>query len=233
MKVSYEGEAQFPDFGPVTKEKRTTVSTLNQPLKNNNQTVKVNRHVVKNVEQQESFKSNTNKPEITKTNGKTKEEVIKLNQEIKAVYTRPNPSPPPSKPVTLPVKYSAQYKTGPPTPSKARSVEPFLPFESIPTPERLIAATTESPAAPSESLLSLISESLPAPNPDKFNAPTRARIVEFPNLAAVEDAQPASTRDEVDFNDVFEIDGPLPIPVAYRSQRRIVNPRRRQLERWW
>lgn len=233
MKVSYEGEAQFPDFVPVTKEKRTPVSTLNQALKiTNSQTVKVNRQVIKNVEQRESFK--TNKPEIIKTNSKTKEEVIKLNQEIKAVYTRPNPSPPPAKPVTLPVKYSAQYKSGPPAPSKARSVEPFLPSESIPTPERLIA-TTESPAAPSESLLSLISESLP-PNPDKFNAPTRARIVEFPNLTAVEDAQPVSTRDEVDFNDVFEIDGPLPIPVAFRSRRRIanpriVNPRRRQVER--
>lgn len=245
MKVSYEGEARFPDFVPVTKEKRTPISTLNQALKTSSQGVKVNRQVSKSVEPKETLKITKPSAEVTKTNSKTKEEIIKVNQEIKAVYTRPVPTPPPAKTVTLPVKYSAQYKTGPPAPSKARSVEPFLPSETIPTPERLVA-TTESPAAPSVSLLSLISESLP--NPEKFNAPTRARIVEFPNqsgaAAEIKPVEPEQfAPSEFDFNDVFEFDGPLPVPAAFRNRRRvanprivrprIVNPRRRQVERWW
>jgi hypothetical protein len=241
MKVSYEGEARYPDIIPVVKEKRTPVSSFSQALKAS-QGIKVIRQVVKSEEKQhESLKMT--KPEVTKTNNKNKEEVInKANHEVKTVYTRPHPSLPPTKIVTLPAKYSAQYKTGPPAPSKARSVEPFLPSESIPTPERLVA-TTESPSAPSESLLSLISENLP--NPEAFNAPPRARIVEFPNLAA--EANPSTpeqfTPVESDFNDVLDFDGPLPIPAAFRNRRRIanprivrpriVNPRLRQVERWW
>ena len=244
MKVTYEGEARYPDFTPVVKEKRTPVSSTNPALRIS-QGAKINRQVVKS-EPQESAKS---KQEVTKTNGKKVEEVNKVNREVKAVYTRPNPSPPPVKTVELPVKYSAQYKTGPPAPSRARSVEPFLPAESLPTPERFVAtperlvATTESQSAPNESLLSIISEKLP--NPEKFNVPTRAKIVEIPNLA-VED-RPATPEQiapvDVDFNDVFEIDGPLPIPAAFRNRRRIanprivtrriVNPRRREVERWW
>ncbi|EFX61908.1 hypothetical protein DAPPUDRAFT_230011 [Daphnia pulex] len=193
----------------------------------------------------------TNKQEVAKTNSKkVEEEVNKVNREVKAVYTRRNPSPPPARAIELPAKYSAQYKTGPPAPSRARSVEPFLPAESLPTPERLVAtperlvATTESPSAPDESLLSIISEKLP--NPEKFNAPPRARIVEFPNLAV--EARPAAPEQfspiDVDFNDVFELDGPLPIPAAFRNRRRVANPRivtrrivnpsrRREAERWW
>jgi hypothetical protein len=246
MKVSYEGEARFPDFTPVVKEKRTPIASINPALRTS-QGVKINRQTIK-TEPKESPK--TNKQEVVKTNSKKVEEVNKVNREVKAVYTRPNPSPPPARAIELPVKYSAQYKTGPPAPSKARSVESFLPAESLPTPERLVAtperlvATTESPSAPDESLLSIISEKLP--NPEKFNAPPRARIVEFPNPAV--EARPAAPEEfspiDVDFNDVFELDGPLPIPAAFRNRRRVANPRvvtrrivnpstRREAERWW
>ncbi|XP_057365516.1 uncharacterized protein LOC130686412 [Daphnia carinata] len=217
MQVSYEGDAKYPDYVPTNdikdnKGKRTPVSASSQAAKVN-QVIKINQEIVK-INQE------------VKSNHEIKiDQDVRANadKEIKAVYTRPSPAPPTPKATVLPVKYSAQYKTAPRAPNRARSVEPFVPAESLPTPEKLVA---ESPSAPSESLLRIISESLP--KPEKFNAPVRARIVEFP-------APTPEAAVEEDFNDVIEFDGPLPIPAAYRNGRRTGRRAtiRRQVERWW
>ncbi|KAI9560274.1 hypothetical protein GHT06_014289 [Daphnia sinensis] len=221
MQVSYEGEAKYPDYVPSkemkdNKGKRAPLLASSQAAKVN-QVIKINQEIVKI--NQEEVKSNQ---EI-----KFDHQDVKTNadKEIKAVYTRPSPAPPTPKATVLPVKYSAQYKTAPRAPTRARSVEPFVQSESLPTPEKLVA---ESPSAPSESLLRIISDSLP--KTEKFSAPVRARIVEFPVVAPTPEAVL-----EEELNDVLEFDGPLPIPAAYRNGRRTGRRAniRRQVERWW
>uniref|UniRef100_A0A0P5S2Z4 Cuticle protein n=1 Tax=Daphnia magna TaxID=35525 RepID=A0A0P5S2Z4_9CRUS len=220
MQVSYEGEAKYPDYVPTTemmdnKGKRTIVSASNKAAKAN-QVIKINQEIIK-INQEVKSNQQIKVDQDVRTNA---------DKEIKAVYTRPSPAPPTPKAVVLPVKYSAQYKTAPRAPTRARSVEPFVPSEPLPTPEKLAA---ESLSAPSESLLRIISKSLP--KPEKFSAPVRARIVEFPAVAPT----PEEAVLEEDFNDVLEFDGPLPIPAAYRNGRRIGNRAniRKQVERWW
>lgn len=235
MQVSYEGEAKYPDYIPPTetkenKGKRAPVAALSQAGKAN-QFAKINQEFTKiNQEVKTHQEVKINQEIKVNQEAKINQDVrTSSDKEIKAVYTRPTPAPSTPIVVPLPVKYSAQYKTVPRAVTRARSIQPFIPSESLPTPEKLVA---ESPAAPSESLLKIISESLP--KPEKFTAPVRVRIVEFPSPAA--EALPTlEAADEDDLNDVLELNGPLPIPAAYRNGRRIGDrrTRRRQVERWW